>query len=68
MQFSDGKVPFDFAFCRWLAIEKGVALMPLSSFCLRESPTKVTNMARIAICKTPEIFTDENLAAKFQQL
>ena len=58
MQFIDGRVPLDFAFCRWLAVEKGVSLMPLSNFCLQESEHKVTNMARIAICKTPETFRD----------
>lgn len=35
-QFKD-KVHLDYAFCRYLAIEKGISLMPLSSFCLEES-------------------------------
>ena len=68
MKFIDGKVPLDFAFCRWLAIEKGIAVMPLSNFCLQESPHKVTNMTRVAICKTPDTFQDPALTAKFKQL
>jgi len=42
--------------------------MPLSNFCLQESKHKVTNMARIAICKTPETFKDVELISKFQKL
>ena len=68
MQFIDGKVPLDFALCRWLAIEKGVVIMPLSNFCLQESPHKMTNMVRIASCKTPETFTDPKLISKFDTL
>jgi len=39
MQFSDRyeKVPLDFAMCRYLAVEKGVACMPCTNFCLEES-------------------------------
>lgn len=65
MQFIDNQVPLDFAFCRWLAVEKGVSVMPLSNFCLQESEHKVTNMARIAICKDPQTFKDAELIAKF---
>lgn len=61
-------MPLDFAFCRWLAVEKGVSVMPLSNFCLQESAHKVTNMARIAICKKPETFTDPDLLDKFRNL
>ena len=68
MQFVDNKVPLDFAFCRWFAIEKGVSMMPLSNFCLQESPHKVTNFARIAICKTPETFQNPELTSKFQKI
>ena len=50
------KVPLDYAFCRWLAVEKGLALMPISCFCLEESDYKVEHMVRLAICKTPEFF------------
>ena len=31
------RVPLDYAFCRWLAIEKGLVMMPVSCFCLEES-------------------------------
>ena len=68
MQFIDNKVPLDFALCRWLAVEKGVVIMPLSNFCLQESSTKVTNMVRVAICKTPDTFTNKDLQAKFDSL
>lgn len=68
MQFIDNEVPLDFAFCRWLAVEKGVSVMPLSNFCLQESAHKITNMARVAICKDPDTFTDAQLISKFQKL
>lgn len=44
MQFPKemGKVPLDFALCRYLAIEKGLSIMPLSNFCLHESEHKKT--------------------------
>ena len=66
-QFQD-KVHLDYAFCRWLAVEKGIALMPLSSFCLEESEHKLTNFVRLAICKTPETFTDEKLVKRFSSI
>ena len=68
MQFIDNKVPLDFAVCRWLAVEKGVSLMPLSNFCLQESPHKLTDMARVAICKDTDTFKDVELISKFQKL
>ena len=44
MQFPKemGKVPLDFALCRYLAVEKGLSIMPLSNFCLHESENKKT--------------------------
>ena len=33
--YGDEKCPFDYAFCRWLTVEKGVALLPCS-FCVCE--------------------------------
>jgi hypothetical protein len=36
-----------------MAVEKGLVFMPLSSFCLDESPYKLENYVRLAICKTP---------------
>jgi aspartate/methionine/tyrosine aminotransferase len=50
------RVPLDFALCRWLAVENGLALMPLSNFCLHESSTRIEHMVRIAICKDPKVF------------
>ena len=61
-------VPLDYAFCRWLAVEKGIALMPLSCFCLEESPHKLEHFIRLAICKTPEVFKDETLVKRFEAL
>jgi aspartate/methionine/tyrosine aminotransferase len=58
----------DYAFCRWLAIEKGIALMPLSCFCLEESPYKLEKYVRLAICKTPEFFKDKDLLSRFAAL
>ncbi len=66
-QFED-KVHLDYAFCRWLAIEKGISLMPLSSFCMEESKYKTENFIRLAICKTPEFFLDQNLVKRFSSL
>ena len=68
MQFIDSEVPLDFAFCRWLAVEKGISVMPMSNFCLQESPHRVKNLARVAICKTPETFEDPSLLSKLQKL
>lgn len=47
------RVPLDYAFCRWLAIEKGLTLLPVSAFCLQESQKLTENYVRLAICKTP---------------
>ena len=41
-----------------LAIEKGIAMMPMSCFCLEESPFKVEDFVRLAICKDPQMFTN----------
>lgn len=62
------EVPLDFAFCRYLAIEKGLCIMPISNFCLHESPHRVTDMIRIAVCKTPETFQNPDLIARFKDL
>lgn len=39
MQFPEyyDRVPLDFALGRYLAVEKGVSIMPLSNFCMQES-------------------------------
>jgi aspartate/methionine/tyrosine aminotransferase len=65
-QFS--RVPLDFQFCRYLAVEKGLAFMPMSSFCLEESTHKVENMVRLAICKPAEAYLDPNLLKRFSNI
>jgi len=60
-----GKVPLDFALCRYLAIEKGLSIMPLSNFCLHESKHKKTQYLRLAICKSPETFDNQEMRARF---
>ena len=47
----DGRVPLDLAFCRWLAIEKGVIMMPGSVFYHKDSPYIDDRHVRIGICK-----------------
>ena len=44
------KVPLDYAFARWLCINKGVSIMPGTSFCI-EKPDMIDNFIRVAICK-----------------
>lgn len=39
----DGKVPDDYALCRWAAVEKGIAMMPMSAFYLADSTHKTYN-------------------------
>lgn len=61
-------MPIDFALCRYLAVEHGVACMPIMNFCLQESPYRTGNFIRIAICKKPEVFKSEKIHAKFGTL
>ena len=51
---TEGKVPLDVAFCRWLACERGLAIMPNSFFYGKESPTRCDKYVRLALCKTHE--------------
>ena len=51
LNMPDGSVPLDLAFCRWMAVEKGVAMMPNSFFCAADSPTITDKYVRLAICK-----------------
>ena len=68
-QFTDRKeVPVDYAFSRWNAIENGITFMPISGFCLDESPTKLENFVRLAVCKTPESFREESIRNSFKNL
>ena len=47
----DGKIPLDLAFCRWMAVEKGVAFMPNSFFYGQGNPNLCDKYVRLAICK-----------------
>ena len=51
LNMPDGSIPLDLAFCRWMAIEKGVCMMPNSFFYPVGSPTICDSYARLAICK-----------------
>ena len=46
-----GAIPLDLAFCRWMAVEKGVCMMPNSFFYGADSPTITDSYVRLAICK-----------------
>ncbi|CDW83669.1 classes i and ii family protein [Stylonychia lemnae] len=48
---SDGSVPLDLAFCRWIAVERGVIMMPCSLFYHKESPYRLDQHVRLVICK-----------------
>ena len=62
------KVPLDFALCRYLAVEKGIAMMPMSNFCLPSSANKQTDFVRICICKWPDAFLNTDISTKFLSL
>ena len=47
----DGRVPTDLAFCRWMAVERGVIMMPCSLFYHKDSAYKEDKYVRIVICK-----------------
>ena len=47
----DGRVPLDLAFCRWIAVTRGVVMMPCSLFYHKTSAIRVDKYARMAICK-----------------
>lgn len=47
----DGRIPLDLAFSRWMAIERGVIVMPCSLFYLKDSIYKSDKYVRIAICR-----------------
>jgi len=51
LDMPDGRVPLDLAFCRWMAVEHGVAMMPNSFFYAVNSPTTSDKFVRLAICK-----------------
>ena len=51
LNMPDGTVPLDLAFCRWMAMEKGLTMMPNSFFYDPKSPTICDSFVRLAICK-----------------
>ena len=53
----DGRVPLDLAFCRWMAVTRGVIMMPCSLFYHKTSAIKDDKFVRIAICKGLEFST-----------
>jgi aspartate/methionine/tyrosine aminotransferase len=50
----DGRVPRDLAFCRWMAVTRGVVMMPCSLFYHKTSAIKEDRYVRLAICKGME--------------
>jgi len=51
LNMPDGRIPLDLAFCRWMACENGVVMMPNSFFYKPGSPHTTENYVRMAICK-----------------
>jgi aspartate/methionine/tyrosine aminotransferase len=49
--YIDGRIPYDLAFCRWMAVERGVIMMPNSLFYNKNSPYRIDSLVRISICK-----------------
>ena len=47
----DSRIPYDLAFCRWMAVERKVIMMPNSLFYNKESPFRTDNLVRLSICK-----------------
>jgi len=55
INMDDGRVPLDLAFCRWLAIERNVIMMPNILFYHSKSPYKSDHYVRLAICKGVDV-------------
>ena len=51
MTMPDGRIPNCLAFCRWMAVEKGVCMMPNSFFYGKGNPSVCDKYVRLAICK-----------------
>ena len=47
----DGRIPLDLAFCRWIAVERGVIMMPNILFYHKDSPFKTDTYVRVAISR-----------------
>jgi aspartate/methionine/tyrosine aminotransferase len=52
LSMPDGSIPTDFAFCRWLAVEHGVVVLPMSFFFPLGSKKVSDSFVRMGICKT----------------
>ena len=50
----DGRIPHDLAFSRWIAVEKGVTMLPMSFFYKLGSPETRDNFVRLSIAKLPQ--------------
>lgn len=48
---ADGSIPLDLAFCRWMAVERRVIMMPGSLFYNKDSPYRNDKCVRIGICR-----------------
>ncbi len=48
-----GRIPHDLAFSRWMAVESGVTMIPLSFFYQQGSPVICDNYVRLSIAKLP---------------
>ena len=48
---NDGRIPLDLAFSRWMALERGVIVMPCSLFYHKDSAYKNDSYVRLAICR-----------------
>jgi aspartate/methionine/tyrosine aminotransferase len=53
----DGSIPLDLAFCRWMAVEKGVMTMPCSLFYLGDSDYRSDKYIRVSISRGLDIST-----------
>lgn len=65
---ADGSIPLDAAFCRWMACENGVTMLPMSKFYGRISTTTIVpNYVRISLSRPVTEFMPamELLKAKF---
>ncbi|RLN59178.1 hypothetical protein BBJ29_003941 [Phytophthora kernoviae] len=52
--FVEPGMSYDWAFCRWLTITKGVTAIPTSAFFCAENKEEGSKWARFAYCKTDE--------------
>ena len=53
----DGSIPLDLAFCRWIAKERGVMMMPGIIFYYAKSSHKTDKFVRVALSRGYELST-----------